>query len=171
MLKKPSINQLATNLFVIVAVMSSTMTTAGRGSRFGETFAATALGSGIGSTIGTALGNAISNPRPCAPRREVVKEVVVKEVHVPTVVPARRVRQLEKEEQCLRADLVELKSRKQSLERRISALEQELNEIEATIEVKAQALITVEEKKRELCEPTPAPAKVKVERELGEFEV
>jgi hypothetical protein len=171
MLKKLSISLLATSLLAIVVIMSSTMTTAGRGSRFGETFAATALGSGIGSTIGTALGNAISNPRPCPPRREVIKEVVVKEVHVPTVVPARRVRQLEKEEQCLRGDLVELKSRKQSLERRISALEQELNEIEATIEVKVQALRAVEAKKKELCEPAPAPVKLKVERELGEFEV
>ena len=154
--------------------MSSQTTVAGRrgGSRFGETFAATALGSGIGSTIGTALGNAISNPRPCPPRRQVVQEVIVKEVHVPTVVPARRVRQLEKEEQCLRGDLIELKSRKQSLERRISALEQELNEVEATIEIKAQALKTVKAKKRELCEPpAPIPVNVKAERELGEFEV
>ncbi len=127
------------------------------GSRFGETFGATALGSALGSTVGTALGNAMSNPRPTP----VVREVVVNEIRV---APARRVRQLEKEERCLRADLCDLRSRKQSLERRIASLEQELNEIEAAIDIKSQTLRNVENKRQEIFPVTP-------KREIAEFEV
>jgi predicted RNase H-like nuclease (RuvC/YqgF family) len=107
---------------------------------FGKRVLSTALGTGIG----TAVGNILTTPR-----EKEVHHVVVKEVSVPSEMPARRVRKLERTENKLRAELEELRNHKQLLERRIATLEQELSDTEAAIDVHVQALKNIEEQKKD----------------------
>lgn len=130
----------------------------------------TAVGTGIGSTIGTALGNAISSGSSSRTyHRRPVKEVVVEKVHyVPTTTRyVRHMNKLERTQARLQAELDELLSQKKSLERRLRALEQELNDTENAIEIHKESLRSIEMKKKDLdtCEQPRAG------REVAEIEV
>ena len=110
----------------------------------GENFGATLLGSAVGTTIGTVVGNAISAPKPCREARE----TIVKEVYVPSEMPARR-RKLESLENKYRCELDDLYGKKDAIERRMLNLESELSDVEAAIETHEDALRRIECKKRQ----------------------
>lgn len=157
-------------LFILLAGAASvapSVLQAGRND-FGETLAATAIGSGIGSTIGTALGNAISSPRTC--RRPIREEVIVREVRVPSNITTtryvRHLSKLERTESKVRAELDSLLSQKKSLERRLKAIEQELSDIDDSIDIHRQSLKNIEIKKNEI-----SPCESPRGREIAEIEV
>jgi hypothetical protein len=121
---------------------------------FGETFAATTVGSALGTAVGTIVGNATS------PKTEV-------RVYEEKVVPVDRVRviervrsprkgklaRLEREEHNLCAEIEGLMIEKQSIERRIRALEQELIDTQTAIDIRKQSLKNIEARKKQFAAP------------------
>lgn len=145
----------------------------GRGNDFGSTFGATTLGSALGTTVGTVVGNAISNPSPRRRRieREVIYTEPVERVHVIERGPAKRVHiiehvptpmpsprkgkraRLNREKAQLQAEIENLSMERDSIERRIRSLEQELSDTETAIDIRKQSLRNIEQRQLQLSEP------------------